>query len=121
MTSNERVQLKLLFCPAMQNTNYKRGNTGYRSSYSFREEISIKGWRHVIPGWNSSLRVYRTTQIPRYVVAYDICDWGGMSHEQTGINMLYGDGSVNWLNRTILSLGGNEATINAFFSLNADR
>ena len=121
MTSAQRVQFKLLFCPAMQDVNYMQGNTGNRSSYSFREEATIKGQRHVIPGWNSSLPVYRLSKVGGIVLAYDVCDWGGLSHGKTGINMLYGDGSVDWLRRTIPSLGGNESNINAFFRSYGDR
>ena len=121
MTAVQRREFKLLFCPAMQSPDYMPGNSGNRSSYSFREEATIKGKRHVIPGWNSSLPVYRLSKIAGIVIAYDVCDWGGLSHEKSGINMLYGDGSVDWLKRTVPSLGGNEGTINAYFRSYGDR
>lgn len=121
MTSAERVRIKLLFCPAMQNSNYILGNSGYRSSYSFREEALIKGKRHVVPGWHPTLPPYKLAKVPGIVLGYDVCEWGLLSHEGKGMNMLYGDGSLSWFKGSIPSFSGNAATINTFFSTQADR
>lgn len=121
MTSAERVKIKSLFCPGMHNTNYILGNAGYRSSYSFREEATIKGKRHVVPGWHPTLPAYKLSKVAGIVMGYDVCEWGLLSHAGIGMNLLYGDGSVIWFKSVVPQFAGNAITINTFFTAQADR